>query len=106
MCSGEQLRLGEGAGCNFPATGAPRNDISSQSTFLGGVWPGRARGFGKVRTLSCIFHLTASRTYDSLLRWSVRGHIVVGEHRDGRMGKEERNDPGTLEREWLQENKK
>ena len=47
-------------------------------TLTGVPWAGKRRKVGKVRSVFCIFHLTTSRTCDSLLSWSFCGHIVVG----------------------------
>ena len=45
---------------------APLDDISTESTVLPVVRPGRAAGFGGVRQLFCIFHLTNPGLYASL----------------------------------------
>jgi hypothetical protein len=52
------------------------------------------RHFDPLHIFYCFFRLTSLGTCDSLLWWSFCGHIVVGERRDGRMGKEKRDGPG------------
>jgi len=79
---------------SFPAAGrAAKRHLVVVGLFVV-VPPGRTRKFGKVRSLSCIFHLTASRTCDSLPWWSYSGHIVAGRPQDAPGRKAKRNEPG------------
>ena len=84
----------EGAGCDFPAPGraAERHFVTVNLPSV--VWPGRAREFRKVRSLLCIFRLTTSRAYDSLLWWWCCGHIVAGGRRCAPRPKGKRKGPG------------